>query len=270
MDAAARIWDVAYFTRAGDGAFLANDPARGPWSEHHCHAGPVAGLIVRAAEALAGADRMLTRLSVDFLRPLPVAGLRIAAEATRATRTLATTRVQVFDLDGGLCATATGMHLTRQEYSGLPTAPVVPLDIAAARAGRFFVGNGLHGKPSFGQFTETAFPPGETGDPGPTTMWMRTPPLLAGETPSPVQSLCALADCGNAISRNAGLDAVGFMNTDLTLQVHREPVSDWLASQAVSHWHDCGIGMSHATLHDIRGPVAVALQTLVLRPVRAG
>ncbi|MFC3117469.1 hypothetical protein ACFOHS_00790 [Jhaorihella thermophila] len=87
------------------------------------------------------------------------------------------------------------------------------------------------------------------------------------KTPSPIQALCPLADCGNAISRNAELSEMGFMNTDLTLQVHRAPEGRWFASQSVSYWEPTGIGMSHSVLFDRNGPVGAALQTLVLHPV---
>ena len=83
---------------------------------------------------------------------------------------------------------------------------------------------------------------------------------------APIQSICALADCGNGISWNARPAEMGFMNTDLTLHVHRAPESDWLASDSVSHWHGTGIGMSQSVLQDTKGPVATALQTLVLHP----
>jgi len=57
------------------------------------------------------------------------------------------------------------------------------------------------------------------------------------------------------------------MNTDLTLQIHREPQGDWFAASAVSHWQPNGIGMSQAILYDTLGPVGMALQTLVLHPM---
>lgn len=261
---------VAYFTRDADGVFRGNDPARGPWSEDHCHAGPVTGLVARAAEALAGPEKMLTRLTVDFLRPLPVAGLRVEGTLTRSTRTLATTRVEVHDPDGGLCAQATTMHLVRKALSGVPTTPAAPPDFAGAVPGPFSIAEGRHDRPMFADFTEIRFPPGEDSRPGPTTLWMRTPRIVQGEDPSPIQALCPLADCGNAISRNAELSEMGFMNTDLTLQVHRAPEGRWFASQSVSYWEPTGIGMSHSVLFDRKGPVGVALQTLVLHPVAQG
>ena len=257
----------AYF-REVDGVFVANDPARGPWSADHCHAGPVTGLVVRAAEAAVGAGKVLTRLTLDVLRPLPVAGLRIGCELVRETRTLSTTRVEVHDLDGTRCIAGTSMHLTRKELGEVPTAAVDAPRFEEAQPGPSLLIGGVHDKPSFGHFNEVRYPPGVTRAPGPKMIWMRVPALLEGEAPSPIQSICPLADCGNGISWNATPVEMGFMNTDLTLQIHREPESDWLGSDAVSHWQGNGVGMSHSVLYDTAGPVGVALQTLVLHPPR--
>lgn len=257
----------AYF-RELDGVFVGNDPARGPWSADHCHAGPVTGLAVRAAEGAVSPDKVLTRLTLDVLKAVPLTGIRVSVEVTRETRTLATTRVQVETLDGMVCVTGTSMHLTRKDLGPVPTAPVTPLRIEEAEAGPPLLVGAVHGKPSFGQFNDVAYPPGVSRAPGPKTVWMKVPPLLEGEVPSPIQSICALADCGNGISWNATPREMGFMNTDLTLQIHREPLPGWHACEALSHWQPNGVGMSQAVLHDTEGPVGVALQTLVLHPPR--
>ncbi|KUJ80404.1 hypothetical protein AVO45_04960 [Ruegeria marisrubri] len=256
----------AYFHLRPDGVFVGNDPVRGPWSPDHCHAGPVTGLVARAAEREVGPDKMLTRLTLDVLRPLPLTGLKVSAETVRHTRTLATTRATVHDLDGTLCVTATTMHLVRKELGKVPTAQVPSPRFEDARPGQFPIRQTRHGLPAFPDFVEVAYPHGEDKGAGPKTIWMRTPPLLEGEVPSPVQSLCPLADCGNGISWNVPPTEMGFMNTDLSVHIHREPVSDWLASDSVSHWHENGIGMAQAVLYDTQGPVATALQTLVLFP----
>ncbi|AVO38986.1 thioesterase family protein [Pukyongiella litopenaei] len=257
----------AFFRLGPDGLFTGNDAARGPWSPDHCHAGPVAGLAARAAEAAIGPDKMLTRLTLDILRPLPLAGLRVEAEVTRHSRTLGTTRIAVRDTDGTLCMAGSSMHLVRKDMGALPTAPAEPPVFPGPGSGPFPLEVRRHGLRSFGDCMDVAWPPGQRPGPGPKTVWMRAPALLEGEAQTPVQTLCALADSGNGISWNAPLTEIGFMNTDLTLQVHREPRGDWLASQALSHWQGNGIGMSQAVLHDRNGPVAVALQTLVLHPV---
>ena len=132
-----------FFSQRTDGAFVGNDPARGPWSPDHCHAGPVTGLVARAAEQAVGPGKMLTRLTLDILRPLPLAGLWVAAETTRHTRTLATTSVTVQDDDGTLCVRASSMHLVEKDLGQVPTAPVTPLRLEEATPGDFTIGAGL-------------------------------------------------------------------------------------------------------------------------------
>jgi len=266
MDETTDLSQLAYFRQSADGAFVGNDPARGPWSADHCHAGPVSGLIVRAAETEVGADKMLTRLTVDLLRPLPLAGLRVAVETTRHTKTLATTRVTVHDLDDTLCATATTMHLVRRDLGQVANIDLHPPQLEDAVTGPFPIGETRHNLPGFANYCEVLYPKGGNQGPGPKTVWMRTPTLLEGEAQSPIQGLCPLADCGNGISWNAPTTEMGFMNTDLTVQIHREPVSDWLASDSLCHWQPSGIGMSQSVLYDAKGPVGTALQTLVLFP----
>ena len=58
-----------------------------------------------------------------------------------------------------------------------------------------------------------------------------------------------------------------FVNADLTVALHRDPVGEWLGSRAVGYWEPDGIGLADALLFDDRGPVGRALQTLVLRPI---
>jgi hypothetical protein len=119
-------------------------------------------------------------------------------------------------------------------------------------------------RPGFAHAIDVAYPAEQSTAHGPATMWMRTPALLDGEEPSPFQRLCPIADCGNGISRNAGLREMSFVNADLTVVCCRDPQSDWLASTATSFWEPTGVGLSTATIFDESGPVAMALQTLVL------
>jgi len=123
----------------------------------------------------------------------------------------------------------------------------------------------MHKRPFFTDAVEVAYPPGKRTGSGPAVMWMRTPPIVAGETPTPFQRACPIADCGNGISQNAGFGRASFVNPDLTIALHRLPTSDWLASDAVSHWQPDGIGLAIATLYDREGAIGSALQTLIIR-----
>jgi len=256
---------AAFFHLDGD-VIIGNDAARGPWSADACHAGPVSGVLVRAIEQ-AAPDKQLARVTMSFQRPIPIAGFRITAVVERDGRSTAATTAQLADRDGNVCAVACGLHLARHDFDTLPTATVPAPRFADAVAGTFPVEHATHGLPFFRSGIEVAYPPGETPDPGPTCVWMRTLPLIEGERPSPFQSLCPLADCGNGVSRNSRFAEATFINPDLTIAVFRLPESEWLASRAISFWEPTGIGLSHAQLFDTTGAIGYALQTLLIRPI---
>ena len=256
----------AFFSIRDDDWFVGNDGARGPWSADACHAGPVTGLIVRALER-AIPDKQLVRVTADYARPIPVSGFRIATKTTRSGRSAAAATATLTDAEGRVCATATSLHLVRSGLGSLPTTDVVGPSIQDATPGKFAVEHAHHELPFFRDSIDVAYPPGQDNSPGPTTLWMKTPPLLDNEIPTPFQRICPLADCGNGTSRNAELTDLTFVNPDLTIVLHRLPESEWLASSAVSFWEPTGIGLSRATLFDEQGPVGYALQTLLIQPL---
>jgi hypothetical protein len=254
----------AFFIRDGDW-FRPTGHCRGPWDSNACHAGPPTGLMARESERLVP-DQQLVRLTVDLTRPIPHAGFRIEGRVTRAGRTVSTTEMTIVNGDGKPVVTARGMHVAAGHPGQLPTAPYDTPVFAESQPGEFPIPRGGHDLPMFSGGVEMRYPPGESHTPGPTRAWMRSLPLLPDEEPSPFQRICPLADCGNAISRNADPGSLGFMNTDLTVLLHRPPVGEWLGSDSVSRWEPSGIGMSDSLLFDDLGPVGRALQTLVIQP----
>ncbi len=255
----------SFFTTTDDRWFQPTDPCRGPWDPHSCHAGPPTGLLARASELLLP-DQQLVRITVDLTRPVPYAGFRIDAEVTRQGRTVSTTSMNIIDESGKIVVTARGMHIAAGEPFEIPTAPHTMPHLADAEDGHFPLRELPHGLSGFPSAVEVQYPPDEGPHPGPTRMWMRSLPLLADEDPSPFQRICPLADCGNAVSRNAEPAIVAFINTDLTILLHRPPVGEWLGMDSVSRWEPNGIGMSDSLLFDDDGPVGRALQSLILRP----
>ena len=258
----------SFFTHDGS-LFRPTDLARGPWDPEACHAGPPTGLMVRALERALPALR-LARISVDLARPVPMAGFTVHVDVVRAGRATGNSRVAIVDLDGNERVSATGMHIA---VAGMPlfeqrldnTNATTPR-LADAIPGDFPIGPFRHGLPGFRDAVEVRYPDGEDNLPGATTVWMRTVPLLPDEVPSPFQRMCPLADCGNAFSRHAEPDQVQFVNTDLIVALHRDPVGEWFGSRVASHWQPSGVGLADALLFDDEGPVGRALQTLLLRP----
>ena len=262
-------------TRAVDGRdvewFDPTDHCRGPWDADACHAGPPTGLLVRAMER-ALPDFRLVRITVDLAKPIPMAGFSIDVEVTRRGRTAAGTRAAIVDGEGRERVSATGLHVAAAEQpvfdETLDNSDVVPPQSQHAVPGPFPIDAGRrHGLPGFsGEAVHMRFPPEHRPGPGATTAWMRTAPLLPDETPSPFQAICPLADCGNAFGRHAEPWQVAFVNADLTIVLHRDPVGEWFGSRAVSWWQPSGVGLADAVLFDDGGPVGRALQTMILRP----
>lgn len=249
--------------------FTPTDHARGPWDGDSCHGGPPTGLLVRALEQ-AIPELRLARISVELGRPVPMAGFKIVTEVVRAGRATANTTATLVDGDGKVRVTAVGMHLAvgstpifegRLDNSGVSTPR-----LAESEPGDFPIGWTGHGLPGFRQSVEMRYPPGEDTLPGSTTTWMRTVPLLPDEPMTPFQRVTPLADCGNALSRNTEPGQIQFMNTDLVIALHRDPVGEWIGSRATSTWQPTGIGLADAQLFDDEGPIGRALQTMLLRP----
>src|SRR5437773_10657494 len=72
----------AFYVPDGD-AFVATVHTRGPWSPRHQHGGPPAALLARAIAAQAPGF-VITRVTVDFLLPVPIDRLAVRVEALRA------------------------------------------------------------------------------------------------------------------------------------------------------------------------------------------
>jgi hypothetical protein len=86
--------------------------------------------------------------------------------------------------------------------------------------------------------------------------------LVEGEDPSPAQRAVAAADFGNGLSRTLDFQTHLFVNTDLTVHLHREPVGEWVALDARTDLDPAGLGQATSVLSDERGRVGVAAQSL--------
>lgn len=260
-----------YFTRGKGEWLIPTDHCRGPWDVNACHAGPPTAMIARAMEfALknANSNQRLCRLTVNLTRPVPMSEFRVDALIVRAGRSVTTLTASLLDTDNKERITASGLAMI--ERPGTLTRPgnitnTTPR-FTDAQPGDFPITRANHDKAGFAGSIQTRYPPGQDANPGPTTAWLKSVPLLQGETASGFQQICPLADSGNAFSRLAQPWEVAFVNSDLTINLHREPQGQWLGSQSNSHWQRDGIGLADALLFDETGPVGRATQTLLLTP----
>ena len=259
-----------YFTTTDGSWFTPSDHVRGPWDVDACHAGPPAALMVRAVEALVP-NQQLARLTIELIRPIPMAPFRVQAEVRKPGRTVTHTEAEIYD-DDRIYARAFGLHIRTTDGLEVDSAVIDVPKFPESVPGPFAISDALHSEEWFGSSVECRYDrQSPVAEGGPTTMWLRTMhPILANEDPSPFQRIAPLADCGNGISPNGRLGHTTFVNADLTMSLHREPVGEWFASRSVSHWQNSGIGMADSELFDTAGAVGRATQSLVLTTNQGG
>ncbi|MDY7101204.1 MAG: thioesterase family protein [Actinomycetota bacterium] len=252
---------------SGGGVFVPSPAARGPWDPGALHGGAPAALVAHLLESMPfdGPGRF-TRLSVELLRPVPLDHLEVELRVVRAGR-------QVQWLEAGI--DAAGRPVGRVQATRVRTLPgtndAAPGPDAAPpppEAGE--VRAGPPGSDEGGFATdalELRFVRGEFGVAGPATTWFRFRfPVLDGAAASPFVLAAAVSDFGNGIANALDWNAYTFLNADLDLHLERAPEGEWLASEAITCLAEDGTGVAHARLHDRRGPVGRASQSLLVVP----
>ena len=258
----------SFFTR--DGARLvASELTRGPWSNAHQHGGPPAALLAGAIERAGNdaADFRLARVTVEFLRPVPIAALELGTEVVRAGKqvqrigaTLTASGIEV--------ARASGLRLRRQrievrEPVGSATLPH-PETLSPFRFSFFRHAVAYH------TAIEMRIARGVWAK-GPVDAWMKPlVPLIAGERTSPCERVLILADAESGVCPPLDPGEWSFVNPDLTVYFGREPRGEWLGLSIVSEAHGDGIGLAQSALSDLEGPFGRAAQSLVIAPRAAG
>jgi Thioesterase-like superfamily len=105
------------------------------------------------------------------------------------------------------------------------------------------------------------------GIPGAAVVWARPRvELVAGEAPSGLQRLLAVADSGSGVSNRLDVTRWWFINCELTVHVYREPEGEWIGVDANTMIGPHGVGTALSVLHDRAGPVGAGTQALMVRP----
>lgn len=258
-----------------EGRFRATVHATGPWSRDAQHGGPPAALLTRALERCAPREDMqLARVTCEILGPVPLGELEVSARLARPGRSVQ--RLEAVLRAGGRdVMTASAWRVARADVpstgpDGQTPGPDAvspgpdagsPLPDRETPIGSFAPFQGfLHS-------VEWRAVRGNWGEPGPCAVWSRMRgTVVAGEQPSGLQRLMALADCGNGVSSMLDLSRYLFINPELTVHVHREPEGEWLLLDAETAVSKGGAGLATSVLSDSRGPVGRGAQSLLVAP----
>lgn len=260
--------NTCVFRRQGE-RILPTALARGPWSPDAQHGGAPAGLVAGLAEeALAPEGYQLVRLTLELLRPVPVAELTatVDAEGGRAVRRV---RVKLHH-DGKTVASGLAVMVRGAPISEGAAASERALPPPAQCHEPVRI-PGMAEEESF-HYTAMAskVAGGSTLEPGPAAAWLRlNVPLVEGMETTPLMRAAAASDFGNGLSWTLPLDRYLFANTDLTLYIQRPPVSEWVGVDSRTWIETSGIGLTRSVLHDENGPLGVAQQNLLVRERRS-
>lgn len=288
---------MSIFIPEGDGLYRPTEYARGPWDPRAQHGGAPATLIAGAFERMQpGAELPFARLSFSFMRPVPLAPLRLSTRIVRPGRRVQELEAQLHavgddqeeDGFGELVCRAHALRIVpaptrlpalalrvaaerepprlpgREQAHAVdfrPGSPELTSFAASAMEMRF-----LHGRPLKGRLPETGVSAGHEPV-GAAGVWMRLRrEVLPAQASTPLVYAMAAADFGNGIAAVLPFEDYLFINADLAVTFNRRPEGEWIGLDARTLLHPDGIAWAESVMHDERGPFGRATQALVVAP----
>jgi hypothetical protein len=254
------------FTRDGD-RYVPTELARGPWDPESCHGGAPSALLAALVDGAPSlTDMQVVRLTYDIVRPVPLAPVEVHLTTIREGK-----RIQVVEAD---LTTPDGVELVRCRALRVRTREVaVPSDATddtpapspgPEQAAREVARVGEAWGTGFWTAVEVRPTTGSVlGEPGPGTAWFRlTVPIAEGVPTTPIARVAAAADFGNGLAPPLAIDRFLYVNPDLTVDVHRLPIGEWVALDSRSVARPSGVGLTTSTLSDREGRLGTAMQSL--------
>jgi hypothetical protein len=249
--------------RVDGGRIEVGPNAAGPWDPRMQHGSAPAGLAVWAAEAIPTAVPMrVARVTIDLMRPVPLAPLTLETEVLREGRKIQLCAIRL-RADGTTAVAASVLKVKLQAHKlppdvggpkvALPGPEESPEDPAQFSNSPFVTGMQL--RAARGSF----------GVKGPGAIWYRVKrPFVEGGDISQAMRAVIAADFCNGTSAALDFRDWTFLNADLTVSLTREPIGEWILLDAESWVGPDGAGLSMARLADMSGYFGSCVQSLVI------
>jgi hypothetical protein len=247
-----------------DGNRVVTSPnAAGPWDSSMQHGSAPAALVVWAAEAIPTREPMgIARVTIDLMRPVPLAPLTLQTEVLREGRKIQLCAVRLL-AGNDVVVGATVLKIKTQALTLPPELANPPVELPGPDASR----------PEPADFSSSPFVTGISlraargrfGVPGPGAIWYRVDrSLVEGSPVSQTMRAVVAADFCNGTSAALDFREWTFINADLTVSFARQPVGDWILLDAESWIGPDGAGLAMARLADNSGYFGRAVQSLVI------
>jgi acyl-CoA thioesterase len=243
-----------FFLRDGD-AFLPQASGRGPWNPQSLHGRVVIGLMGHALETAFGSDDFIpARLTVDMYRLPNFDPIEVKTTLIREGGRIRMAEAELFS-GGKSSAKASCQFLRRTENApgntwtpkswDAPHPDSIPdPDPSTAPMGRMWAV-----KPIKGGF----------GAEGERQIWMKEVRELVGGVPlTPFQRVAVAADFASPFAHASSDQGLGYINTDVTVYLHRLPESEWVGFRSVNHQATDGVAVGECWLYDAAGSIGFA------------
>lgn len=242
---------------------LTSPNAAGPWDPSMQHGSAPASLVTWAAEAIPTPLPMrIARVSIDLMRPVPVAPLTLETAVLREGRKIQLCAVRLLAGDA-VVVSATVLKVRSQALTLPPGIADLPVELPGPD-------QSPEEKP---RFARSSFVSGITmraarggfGVHGPGAIWFRVDrPPVEGSPISQVMRAVVAADFCNGASALLPFSEWTFINADLTVNLARQPAGEWILLDAESWMGPDGGGIAAARLADQHGYFGRAIQSLVI------
>jgi hypothetical protein len=250
-----------FFTRSGD-TFLPTAASGGPWSAGSLHGRVIVGLLAFAIEERHG-DPAYTpaRLTVDMHRAPDMSPITIETRLVRDGRRIKVIDAEFFSGEISV-ARATSQLLRRTENPpGRIWSPPLwdapkPTDVAPPESPG----------PTGGGMWATRQITGDFGSFGRRRIWIsEVRRLVEGSPLTPFIRVAGAADIASPLA-HVGEGGLAYINSDLTLYLHRQPRGEWIGFDSVNHQATDGVAIGECWIYDLEGAIGAASTCALAQP----
>lgn len=245
--------------RFAEGRYYPGRPAIGPWRPDTLGGSAVCGALAHAIERHAEPELVPARFTAELLSPVSTAAFEVGIRLVHDGR-----RVRAIDAaivqEGETRARATCLMVRHGDQpDGARWSPMdwdVPSPESIA--------------PEPGMPRDIRLIEGTLRGDTRRRAWLHERrPLVAGAPLSAFQRIAQVADFASPFS-NSGTEGLSFINSDVSLALHRLPIGEWIGVEVSDHQSSEGISVGSCRVYDRSGSVGMITTVALSRRQRLG
>lgn len=242
-----------FFTIDGD-HYVPTTAGRGPWNPNSLHGRVVIGLLGAEIERLHGGPEFVpARLTVDMYRLPDFSPVEVRTQVIRDGY-----RIKVVDaefISGGVSAGRATCQLLRRTEQ--PEGEVwKPADWNVPKPDEIEP-PAPNGHPMSGMWAMRTIAGGFMSAERRMCWMSEVREIVEGRALTPFGRVAVAADFASPAA-HAGDKGLKYINTDVTVYLHREPVGEWVGFEVTDHGASDGVAVGTTRLYDVEGPIGTA------------